>query len=61
MLSATCRTCAGEVAAGYTNVVVTRLPEGRIKFDPHATDIHAFTVDEGAARALVEKVQEWLE
>jgi hypothetical protein len=48
------------MAVEFTNVVVSRLPDGQIEFDPHATGTHPFTVGEDSARRLVERVAEWL-
>jgi uncharacterized protein involved in response to NO len=40
------------VVAGYTNVAVTKLLDGRIEFDPHVTGLHIFTVERMPAVAL---------
>jgi hypothetical protein len=47
------------MAIGFTNVVVSKLPDGQIEFDPHATGTHPFTVGEDAARRLADRVREW--
>jgi hypothetical protein len=55
---ASCDTCGG--ARGFTNLLVTKLPDGRIQFDPHATGVCTVTVEEDAARMVMDALARWL-
>jgi hypothetical protein len=58
VVHASCDTHGGP--RGFTNLLVTKLPDGRIQFDPHATGCCTVTVEEDAARTLAEAVLRWL-
>jgi hypothetical protein len=58
VISTSC-SCAG-VARGFTNLVIRKLPDGRIELDPHVTGTCVLTLDEDAARAMCDAIQDWL-
>jgi hypothetical protein len=58
VLHATCAVHKGPI--GFTNLMVRKLSDGRIEFDPRVTGICAVTVGEEAARELVEALLRWL-
>jgi hypothetical protein len=55
---ASCDTCGGPW--GFTNLLVTKLPDGRIQFDPHATGCCTVTIEEDAARTVMNALARWL-
>ena len=55
---ASCETCGG--SRGFANLLVTKLSDGRIQFDPHATGCCTITVDEDAARTVTDALARWL-
>ena len=58
VIQASC-SCAG-IAQGFANLVVRKLPNGRIELDPHATGACVLTIDERNSRVLHEALGEWL-
>ena len=55
---ASCHTCGGPW--GFTNLLVTKLPDGRIQFDPHATGCCTVTIEDDAARTVLNALAKWL-
>jgi hypothetical protein len=55
---ASCDTCGGP--RGFTNLLVTKLSDGRIQFDPHVTGVCTVTVAEDSARMVMEALARWL-
>lgn len=45
---------------GFTNLLVTKLPDGRIQFDPHATGCCTVTIEDDAARTVLNALAKWL-
>jgi hypothetical protein len=45
---------------GFTNLLVTKLPDGRIQFDPHATRVCTVTIEEDTARTVMNALARWL-
>jgi hypothetical protein len=58
VLPATCLVHKGPIE--FTNLMVRKLSDGRIEFDPTVTGVCAVTVGEQAARTLVEALLRWL-
>ncbi|MBV9160508.1 MAG: hypothetical protein JO281_02875 [Pseudonocardiales bacterium] len=58
VLNATCGVHQGP--RGFANLVVRKLPDGRIEFDPHVTGACVVTVEIDGARKLVEALVRWL-
>jgi hypothetical protein len=59
VIHATCTQCRG-VARGFTNLVVRKLADGYIEFDPHATGACGIKLDEDGATVLRDTLVEWL-
>lgn len=57
-LHATCQVHKGPL--DFANLVVRKLENGRIEFDPHVAGMCAFTVGEDAARKLAEALLRWV-
>jgi hypothetical protein len=59
VIHATCTQCRG-VARGFTNLVVRKLPDGQIEFDPHVTGVCGLRLDGDGATVLRDALVEWL-